>query len=114
MTYYSQNRDKYRTLARDRNRRIKDIMPDDVKAYQALYYQLNKEDIYRMQSEKRELLKSQKPPKAPKQPKAFKEPKPSKEPKIPRQSCARKPKIHKEAKQLMIRIINEPVFLSFD
>jgi len=46
MSYYDRNKEKCKKNALERLHRLKEIRNDDIKSYQALYFQLNKERIY--------------------------------------------------------------------
>ena len=46
MSYYDRNKEKCKKNALERLYRLKEIRNDDIKSYQALYFQLNKERIY--------------------------------------------------------------------
>ena len=46
MSYYDRNKEKCRKNALERLHRLKETRNDDIKSYQALYFQLNKERIY--------------------------------------------------------------------
>lgn len=46
MSYYERNKEKCKKNALERLHRLKETRNDDIKSYQALYFQLNKERIY--------------------------------------------------------------------
>jgi hypothetical protein len=47
MSYYERNKEKCKKNALERLHRLKETRNDDIKSYQALYFQLNKERIYK-------------------------------------------------------------------
>ena len=46
MSYYDRNKEKCKKNALERLHKLKETRNDDIKSYQALYFQLNKERIY--------------------------------------------------------------------
>jgi hypothetical protein len=47
MSYYERNKEKCKKNALERLHRLKETRNEDIKSYQALYFQLNKERIYK-------------------------------------------------------------------
>lgn len=47
MSYYERNKDKCKRNALERLHKLKETRNEDIKSYQALYFQLNKERIYK-------------------------------------------------------------------
>ena len=102
MSYYELNKEKCKKQAKERRALIATTRNEDIKAYQALYYQLNKERLDQLQKERKHKIEAMEEPKE-------KQPKPAKE------KAPRKIKPFKPPKKPLVTIYEKGVFeMSFD
>lgn len=125
-SYYEQNKEKCKKQAKERRASIATMRNEDIKAYQALYFQLNKERInakprtehikayqalyYQLNKERLDQLQKERKHKI----EAMEEPK-EKQPKTVKEKAPRKIKPFKPPKKPLVTIYEKGVFeMSFD